>query len=236
MDSTNSIYNGPYSSSSGEDSPTVTTSKKRGVTFTESNHHRSRQNLTNIKPKPSKQDILTSPGGKSRVETRSSTNHGLMSPFRTFGLSDGDSLFDNDPSSWSDISLDKTSTGRGIMLSKLTSPGTTGESCIIIVIYLLLLFHPSSKKVMVCSIWQPLVSILCSTAVFVLFSLFVCLLLFSLQSSTLRVKKKIVFFCVVVAFELTYSSDLVFLGCAATIQSLIQLLVQVHPSNSVYKS
>ena len=178
MDSTNSIYNGPYSSSSGEDSPTVTTSKKRGVTFTDSNHHRSRQNVTNIKPKPSKQDILTSPSGKSRVETRSSTNHGLMSPFRTFGLSDGDSLFDNDPSSWSDISLDKTSTGRGIMLSKLTSPGTTGESCIIIVIYLLLLFHPSSKKVMVCSIWQPLVSILCSTAVFVLFSLFVCLLFF----------------------------------------------------------
>lgn len=126
LDSTNSIYNGPYSSSSGEDSPTVTTSKKRGVTFTDSNQHRSRQNLTNIKPKPSKQDILTSPSGKSRVETRSSTNHGLMSPFRTFGLSDGDSLFDNDPSSWSDISLDKTSTGRGIMLSKLTSPGTTG--------------------------------------------------------------------------------------------------------------
>ncbi|KAK2551854.1 Myb-related protein B [Acropora cervicornis] len=128
LDSTNSIYNGPYSSSSGEDSPTVTTSKKRGVTFTESNHHRSRQNLTNIKPKPSKQDILTSPSGKSRVETRSSTNHGLMSPFRTFGLSDGGSLFDNDPSSWSDISLDKTSTGRGIMLSKLTSPGTTGDT------------------------------------------------------------------------------------------------------------
>ena len=130
LDSTSNVYNDPYSSSSGDDLPTLTTSKKGGVTFTESNHHRSRPNLTNIKPKPSRQDMLTLTSGKSRVETRSSTNHGLMSPFRTFGLSDGDSLFDNDPSSWSDISLDKTSTGRGITLSKLTSPGTTGESCI----------------------------------------------------------------------------------------------------------
>ena len=32
---------------------------------------------------------------------------------------------------------------------------------------------------------------------------------------------------VVVAFELTNINDLVFLGCAATIQSLIQLIVQV---------
>lgn len=72
----------------------------------------------------------------------------------------------------------------------------------------------------------------CFVFPFCLFAFF-----FSLQSSTLRVKKQFVFFCVVVAFELTYISDLVFLGCAATIQSLIQLLlVQVHPSNSVYKS
>lgn len=65
------------------------------------------------------------------------------------------------------------------------------------------------------------------------FCLFAFFLIINLH---IKGKKAIFFFCVVAAFELTYISDLLFLGCAATIQSLIQLLLQVHPSNSVYKS
>ena len=52
-----------------------------------------------------------------------------MSPFRTFILSEGDSLFESDPSAWGDISSFDKSTGlrKDLPLSKLISPGTTGK-------------------------------------------------------------------------------------------------------------
>lgn len=121
----NDIYNDIFTSST-DDLPTMATSNHEESTLTGSRRQRSGSDLTSIKPKPTNQDTLQSVSGKSKGDGRPSAN--LMSPFRTFVLSEGDSLFDSDPSSWDDISsFDKTSTGKNVPLSKLTSPGTTGE-------------------------------------------------------------------------------------------------------------
>ncbi|KAJ7383528.1 Myb- protein A [Desmophyllum pertusum] len=58
------------------------------------------QNLTNIKPKPVSQETLQSTTGKGKSNAKPLTNQGFMSPFRTFILSESDSLFDSDPSAW----------------------------------------------------------------------------------------------------------------------------------------
>lgn len=125
-ETTSDVYSSLYSSSA-EDLPTMVTSNHEDSAFQGSSRHRSGSDLTSIKPKPTKQDTQQSATGKSKGDGRSSASQGLMSPFRTFILNEGDSLFDSDPSAWGDISsFDKTSTGKTVPLSKLTSPGTTG--------------------------------------------------------------------------------------------------------------
>ena len=121
-------------SSSAEDLPTMAGSLGDNA-LSSSSRHRSGSDLTNIKPKPVSQGTLQSVTGKSKSDGKSSTtNQGLMSPFRTFIISEGDSLFDSDPSAWGDISsFDKTATGKSLPLSKLTSPGTTGKLSICVV-------------------------------------------------------------------------------------------------------
>ncbi|XP_068722380.1 myb-related protein A-like isoform X2 [Montipora capricornis] len=129
-DSTSDVYSDLCSSSSSsllDDLPSMAVSKQEDISLSGSSQHRSGSNLTNIKPKVKKQDLLSSTYEKRRGDVRSSTNHGLMSPFRTFGLSESDSLFGSDPSTWSNFSsFDRTSSVKNIRLSKLTSPGTTG--------------------------------------------------------------------------------------------------------------
>ncbi|KAL9979730.1 hypothetical protein ACROYT_G017437 [Oculina patagonica] len=122
---TNAVFSG-LNSTSDDELPTMVTSNREDSEFL-SSRHRSASGLTNIKPKPARQETpSTTEIGKSNGKT--STNQGLMSPFRTFILSEGDSLFDSEPSAWGDISsFDKTaSLGKNLTLSKLTSPGTTG--------------------------------------------------------------------------------------------------------------
>lgn len=126
-DATSDMFSSLYSSSA-EDLPTMAGSLGDNA-LSSSSRHRSGSDLTNIKPKPVGQGTLQSVIGKSKSDGKSSTtNQGLMSPFRTFIISEGDSLFDSDPSAWGDISsFDKTATtGKSLPLSKLTSPGTTG--------------------------------------------------------------------------------------------------------------
>ena len=111
-------------SSSNDDLPTMVEDSSYS-----SSRHRTGAELTNIKPKPTSQAALQSTSGKNN----NGTNQGLsISPFRSaFILSpeSGDALFDSDPSAWGDISsFDKAgSLGKNLTLSKLTSPGTTGE-------------------------------------------------------------------------------------------------------------
>ena len=126
-ETTSDVYSSLYPSSA-EDLATMVTSNHEESSFQCSSRHRSGSDLTSIKPKATKQDTLPSAAGKSKTDGRSSTSQGLMSPFRTFILNEEDSLFDSDPSAWGDISsFDKTATGKNLPLSKLTSPGTTGQ-------------------------------------------------------------------------------------------------------------
>ena len=87
-----------------------------------------RESLTNIKPKPSSQGPLLSATEANTKDIEVSTNQVIMSPFRTFILTEGESLFDSESSVWGDVSsFDKPSnTGKGLSLTKLTSPGVTG--------------------------------------------------------------------------------------------------------------
>lgn len=121
---TNTMFGG-QNSTSDDDLPTMVT-ENQGESSFPSSRHRTSSDLTNIKPKPTVQTPTTAAISKSNG--RASTSQGLMSPFRTFILSEGDSLFESDPSAWGDISsFDKTaSVGKNLPLSKLTSPGTTG--------------------------------------------------------------------------------------------------------------
>jgi len=114
-------------STSDDDLPTMAAANQEESSFPSSSH-RTSSDLTNIKPKPTVRETPTT-AGITKGNSRTSTNQGLMSPFRTFILSEGDSFFESDPSAWGDISsFDKTaSVGKNLPLSKLTSPGTTGE-------------------------------------------------------------------------------------------------------------
>ncbi|KAM7440818.1 Myb-related protein A [Porites harrisoni] len=110
-------------SSSADDLPSMATSQAESTSS--SRKYRSSSVLTNIKSKPANQSAVR----KTESDGKSSSTQGLMSPFRTFILSEGDSLFDSDPSAWGDISsFDKNTAAavKSISLSKLTSPGTTG--------------------------------------------------------------------------------------------------------------
>ena len=119
------MFSGQHSTSD-DDLPTMVAANHGDSSFP-SSKHRASSDLTKIKPKPTVQTLTTAAISKSNGRT--STNQSLMSPFRTFILSEGDSLFESDPSAWGDISsFDKTaSVGKNLPLSKLTSPGTTGE-------------------------------------------------------------------------------------------------------------
>ena len=111
-------------SSSADDLPSMATSQAESTSS--SRKYRSSSVLTNIKSKPASQSAVR----KTESDGKSSSTQGLMSPFRTFILSEGDSLFDSDPSAWGDISsFDKNTLAavKSIPLSKLTSPGTTGK-------------------------------------------------------------------------------------------------------------
>ena len=111
-------------SSSADDLPSMATSQAESTSS--SRKYRSSSVLTNIKSKPANQSAVR----KTESDGKSSSTQGLMSPFRTFILSEGDSLFDSDPSAWGDISsFDKNTAAavKSIPLSKLTSPGTTGK-------------------------------------------------------------------------------------------------------------
>lgn len=123
---TNAMFSG-LNSTSDDDMPTMVTTNQGESSFP-SSRHRTSSDLTNIKPKPTIRETPTTTA-ISKGNGRMSTNQGLMSPFRTFILSEGDSLFDSDPSAWGDLSsFDKAaSLGKNLPLSKLTSPGTTGE-------------------------------------------------------------------------------------------------------------
>lgn len=123
---TNTIFSG-QNSTSDDDLPTMVTANQEESSFP-SPRHRTSSDLTNIKPKPTVRETPTTTG-LSKSNGRLSTNHGLMSPFRTFILSEGDSLFESDPSAWGDISSFDKSTGlrKDLPLSKLISPGTTGK-------------------------------------------------------------------------------------------------------------
>ena len=81
--------------------------------------------LTYIKPK---QERSQTTDEERKSETGVPANQVIMSPFRTFILSEGESIFESDPTVWGDVSsFDKTtSTGKGLPLTKLTSPGVTG--------------------------------------------------------------------------------------------------------------
>ena len=125
------MFNSGVYSTSDDELPTMVTSIREDRAFA-SSRHRSGSDLTNIKPKPVSQETLQSTTGKSKGNAKPLTNQGFMSPFRTFILSESDSLFDSDPSAWGDISsFEKTANlGKNLPLSKLTSPGTTGELCV----------------------------------------------------------------------------------------------------------
>lgn len=123
---TNTIFSG-QNSTSDDDLPTMVTANQEESSFPNP-RHRTSSDLTSIKPKPTVRETPTTTG-LIKSNGRMSTNQGLMSPFRTFILSEGDSLFESDPSAWGDISSFDKSTGlrKDLPLSKLISPGTTGE-------------------------------------------------------------------------------------------------------------